>query len=45
MNIEESDIEKAFPTVRDCLEVVHFADSNRRALGQGISTSDLLSPA
>jgi D-psicose/D-tagatose/L-ribulose 3-epimerase len=35
MNIEESDIEKAFLTVQDCLEVVHFADSNRRALGQG----------
>jgi D-psicose/D-tagatose/L-ribulose 3-epimerase len=35
MNIEESDVEKAFPTVRDCLEVVHFADSNRRALGRG----------
>ena len=35
MNIEESDIEKAFLTVRDCLEVVHFADSNRRALGRG----------
>jgi len=35
MNIEESEIEKAFPTVQDCLEVVHFADSNRRALGQG----------
>ena len=35
MNIEESDIEKAFLTVRDCLEVVHFADSNRRGLGRG----------
>lgn len=35
MNIEESDIEKAFLTVRECLEVVHFADSNRRALGRG----------
>jgi D-psicose/D-tagatose/L-ribulose 3-epimerase len=35
MNIEESDIEKAFLTVGDCLEVVHFADSNRRALGRG----------
>ena len=35
MNIEESDIEKAFLIVRDCLEVVHFADSNRRALGRG----------
>jgi D-psicose/D-tagatose/L-ribulose 3-epimerase len=35
MNIEESDIEKAFLTVRDCLEVVHFADNNRRALGRG----------
>ena len=35
MNIEEFDVEKAFSTVRDCLEVVHFADSNRRALGQG----------
>jgi D-psicose/D-tagatose/L-ribulose 3-epimerase len=35
MNIEESDIEKAFPIVQDSLEVVHFADSNRRALGQG----------
>lgn len=35
MNIEESDIEKAFVTVRDSLEVVHFADSNRRALGRG----------
>jgi D-psicose/D-tagatose/L-ribulose 3-epimerase len=35
MNIEESDVEKAFPTVRDSLEVVHFADSNRRAVGQG----------
>jgi D-psicose/D-tagatose/L-ribulose 3-epimerase len=35
MNIEESDIEKAFLTVRDCLEVVHFADSNRPALGRG----------
>ena len=35
MNIEESDLEKAFLTVQDCLEVVHFADSNRRALGRG----------
>ena len=35
MNIEESDVGKAFLTVKDCLEVVHFADSNRRALGQG----------
>jgi D-psicose/D-tagatose/L-ribulose 3-epimerase len=35
MNIEESDIEKAFLTVRECLEVVHFADSNRRAIGRG----------
>lgn len=35
MNIEESDIEKAFLTVRECLEVVHFADSNRRGLGRG----------
>jgi sugar phosphate isomerase/epimerase len=35
MNIEESDIEKAFLAVQDCLEVVHFADSNRRAIGRG----------
>jgi D-psicose/D-tagatose/L-ribulose 3-epimerase len=35
MNIEESDVGKAFLTAKDCLEVVHFADSNRRALGQG----------
>ena len=35
MNIEESDVGKAFFTVKDCVEVVHFADSNRRALGQG----------
>jgi D-psicose/D-tagatose/L-ribulose 3-epimerase len=35
MNIEESDLEKAFLTVRECLEVVHFADSNRRAIGRG----------
>ena len=35
MNIEESDMENAFLTVRDCVEVVHFADSNRRALGRG----------
>jgi D-psicose/D-tagatose/L-ribulose 3-epimerase len=35
MNIEESDVGKAFLTVKDCVEVVHFADSNRRALGQG----------
>jgi hypothetical protein len=35
MNIEESDAEKAFLTVQDCLEVVHFAASNRRAIGRG----------
>ena len=35
MNIEESDVEKAFLTVQDCLEVVHFADSNRQAIGRG----------
>ena len=35
MNIEESDVGKAFLTVKDCVEVVHFADSNRRALGRG----------
>ena len=35
MNIEEADVEKAFPTVQNCLEVVHFADSNRRGLGHG----------
>ena len=35
MNIEESDVGKAFHIVKDCVEVVHFADSNRRALGQG----------
>jgi sugar phosphate isomerase/epimerase len=28
MNIEGSDIEKAFLTVHDCLEVLHFVDSN-----------------
>ena len=35
MNIEEADIEQAFLSVQDCLEVVHFADSNRRGLGRG----------
>jgi sugar phosphate isomerase/epimerase len=35
MNIEEADLEQAFLSVQDCLEVVHFADSNRRALGRG----------
>jgi D-psicose/D-tagatose/L-ribulose 3-epimerase len=35
MNIEESDMQKAFITLQNELEVVHFADSNRQALGRG----------
>ena len=35
MNIEEADIEKTFLSVQNCLEVVHFADSNRRGVGRG----------
>jgi D-psicose/D-tagatose/L-ribulose 3-epimerase len=35
MNIEEADLHQAFLTLHDWVEVVHFADSNRQALGQG----------
>ncbi|MED0894435.1 sugar phosphate isomerase/epimerase family protein [Aneurinibacillus migulanus] len=35
MNIEEEDMESPFITVKDVLEVVHVADSNRQALGRG----------
>ena len=34
MNIEETDLHQAFLTLQDWVEVVHFADSNRQALGQ-----------
>ena len=34
MNIEKADIEKAFLSVQNCLEVVHFTDSNRRGVGR-----------
>jgi hypothetical protein len=34
-NIEETDLHQAFLTLHDWVEVVHFADSNRQALGQG----------
>lgn len=35
MNIEEADLEEAFLKLQDWVEVVHFADSNRQALGKG----------
>lgn len=35
MNIEEKDMESPFATVKDVLEIVHVADSNRQALGRG----------
>lgn len=35
MNIEEQDWESPFLTLKDHLEIVHVADSNRQALGRG----------
>ncbi|SDI34635.1 Sugar phosphate isomerase/epimerase [Alteribacillus persepolensis] len=35
MNIEEVDMEEAFLKLKDWVEVVHFADSNRRGVGRG----------
>ncbi len=35
MNIEESNVKKAFLKLKDWIEVVHFADSNRQGLGRG----------
>ncbi|MCG7336289.1 sugar phosphate isomerase/epimerase [Sporosarcina sp. ACRSM] len=35
MNIEESNVKEAFLKLKDWIEVVHFADSNRQGLGRG----------
>jgi sugar phosphate isomerase/epimerase len=35
MNIEEKDMETPFITVKDHLEILHVADSNRQGLGRG----------
>src|SRR5699024_6415439 len=35
MNIEEANVEDAFLQLKDWIEVVHFADSNRRGIGRG----------
>jgi D-psicose/D-tagatose/L-ribulose 3-epimerase len=35
LNIEEVDLHQGFLTLHDWVEVVHFEDSNRQALGQG----------
>ncbi|MED4599130.1 sugar phosphate isomerase/epimerase [Paenibacillus validus] len=35
MNVEEKDMETPFFTVKDHLEILHVADSNRQALGRG----------
>ncbi|RSL31456.1 sugar phosphate isomerase/epimerase [Salibacterium salarium] len=35
MNIEEDDLEEAFLKLKDWVEVVHMADSNRKGIGRG----------